>query len=79
MPHFEDAERRQALFDLLSLPDPPELRHRGHRTTVEGRSNRFQQLSYLTSTFVQSKRIEWEEYDEGAVVVSSPRRQLVAP
>jgi len=72
VPHFEDAERRQALFDLLMLPDPPELRRRGHRTTVEGRSNRYQQLSYLTSTFIQAKLMEWGKYDfvDEALVLS---------
>ena len=72
MPYFEDAERRQALVDLLQLPDPSELQHRGHRTTVEGRSNRHQQLSYLTSTFIQAKLMEWGKYDfvDEALVLS---------
>jgi hypothetical protein len=61
--YFEDAERRQALCELLLLPDPPDLQHRGHRTTVEGRPNRFQQLSYLTSTFIQAKLMEWGKFD----------------
>jgi len=63
VPQFVDAERRQALCELLLLPDPPELQHRGHRTTVEGRSNRYQQLSYLTSTFIQAKLMERGKYD----------------
>lgn len=52
-----DTDRRQALVDLLSLPDSPDL-HRGHRLTVEGRSDRYQLLPYLAASFVQAKLVE---------------------
>ncbi len=53
-------ERRQALIDLLSLPDTPDIK-RGHRQTVEGRADRFGLVQHLTATFVQLHRIEVED------------------
>ena len=38
-----DAEKRQALIDLLSLRDETDPR-RGHHLTIEGRANRFEML-----------------------------------
>jgi hypothetical protein len=58
-----DSGRRQALVDLMSLPDTPDL-HRGHRLTVEGRADRYQMLTYLTASFVQSKLVELSEREE---------------
>jgi hypothetical protein len=58
-----DNDRRQALVDLMSIPDSPDL-HRGHRITVEGRADRYQLLPYLAASFVQSKLIELGEREE---------------
>lgn len=53
-------EKRQALIDLLSLPDAPDLR-RGHHRTVEGRSDRYRMLPHLAASFVQWHMMEMEE------------------
>lgn len=71
-----DAERRQAICDLLLLPDPPDIDGlRGNRITAEGRENRFQQLGYLCSSFIQAKLMEWGRFDfvEDAQVVQVVR------
>ena len=52
-----DIERRQAICELLSLPDTPDL-HRGHRRTLEGAPTRFQLVPQLTATFIQAKLLE---------------------
>jgi hypothetical protein len=56
-----DQDRRQALVDLLSLPDSPDLPMRTNKITAQGRSDRFKLLPYLASSFVQSKLIELAE------------------
>ena len=53
-------EKRQALIDLLSLPDTPDLR-RGHHRTIEGRADRFRLARDLAATFVQWHMIQREE------------------
>jgi hypothetical protein len=55
--------RRQALIELLSRPDPPDL-HRGHRRIFEGRSDRHHLLPYLASAFVQARLLELREVRE---------------
>ena len=52
-----DMERRQAIIDLLSKPDTPDL-HRGHRLTLEGRSDRYRLVRDLAMVFVQTKLSE---------------------
>ena len=61
---FSDMDRRQALVDLLSRPDSPDLHHRGNRITVEGRSDRYLMLPYLAATFVQAKLTEFGEREQ---------------
>ena len=61
---FSDIDRRQALADLLSQPDSPDLHHRGHRITVDGRSDRYRQLPYLAASFVQAKLTELGEREQ---------------
>jgi hypothetical protein len=53
-------ERQQAIIDLLSLPDTPDL-HRSHRLTVEGRQDRYQMLPHLAAVFVQAKLLDLQE------------------
>lgn len=55
-----DTERRQAICELLSLPDAPDLR-RGHRRTLEGTPVRFQLVPQLTAAFIQAKLLELRE------------------
>jgi hypothetical protein len=57
---YHDIERRQAVYELLALPDAPELR-RGHRRLLEGRPDRFRLVSELTATFIQAKLLELQE------------------
>ena len=52
-----ELERRQAIIDLLSIPDSPDL-HRGHRLTLEGRKDRYHLVPNLAAAFVQSKLLE---------------------
>jgi hypothetical protein len=58
-----DLERRQALIDLLSMPDSPDL-HRGHRLTFEGREDRHHLAPGLAAVFVQTKLLELLELHE---------------
>lgn len=57
------SERRQALIELLSLPDSPDLR-RGHRLTIEGRADRHQILPRLAAAFVQQYLMDRDERNE---------------
>jgi hypothetical protein len=65
-----DMERRQAIVDLLSLPDTPDL-HRSHRLTVEGRPDRYQLLPHLAAVFVQARLLDLQER-EGLRQSTSP-------
>ena len=49
--------RRQALYELLEKPDPPEL-HRGFVVRCEGKPDRFAQLPELAAAFVREKMNE---------------------
>ena len=53
-------ERSLAICELLSLPDPPELR-RGHVLRLGGKPERFARIPELTSAFVQSRLLALEE------------------
>jgi hypothetical protein len=53
--------RRQALVELLSRPDSPDLR-RGHHLTVEGRPDRHGVVAELASIFIQRHKVELEEH-----------------
>ena len=55
-----DVERRVAIAELLSHPDPPELR-RGHRIRLEGRPDRFDLVPLLAAAFVQAKLLALHE------------------
>ena len=56
-----DNERRQALIDLLSRPDTPDLR-RGHHQTVEGRADRYRLVHDLAASFVMWHQVQREEH-----------------
>jgi hypothetical protein len=58
-----DIERRQAIVDLLSIPDPAPLR-RGHRFVLPGKPDRHQQLPLLAAAFVQQKLLELRERED---------------
>lgn len=55
-----DIERRQAICELLSLPDAPDLR-RGYRQTIEGTPARYRLVPQLTAAFIQAKLLELDE------------------
>lgn len=55
-----DSERRQALIELLAIPDDPAIR-RGHHLTIEGRADRFALAHFLAASFVQWHRMQREE------------------
>jgi hypothetical protein len=55
-----DIERRQALCELLALPDAPEL-HRGHRRLFEGSPDRYQLVPQFAATFIQARLLELRE------------------
>jgi hypothetical protein len=55
-----NSERRQAIVELLSLPDPPDL-HRSHRLTVDGSPDRHRLWPSLAAAFVQAKLLELRE------------------
>lgn len=60
-----DMIRRQAIADLLAIPDAPDLR-RGHRITVEGSPDRYRQIQYLASVFIQTKLVALQERETAA-------------
>lgn len=55
-----DLIRRQALYELLAVPDPPEL-HRGYVRRLEGKPDRHAQLPMLAAKFVQARLLEIRE------------------
>ena len=55
-----DIERRQAICELLSLPDAPDL-CRGHRRTIEGTPARYQLVPHLAAAFIQARLLELRE------------------
>jgi hypothetical protein len=55
-----DLVRRQALYELLAEPDPPEL-HRGFVRLLEGKPDRHAQLPMLAAKFVQARLLEIRE------------------
>ncbi len=61
-----DQERRIALADLMQRPDPPELKHRGHRVTCEGRVNRRRELNWLSQAY--TSLVCQDRHDESDVV-----------
>ncbi|MGE0449876.1 MAG: hypothetical protein AB7Q29_09875 [Vicinamibacterales bacterium] len=52
-----DLARRQALYELLAEPDPPDL-HRGFVRRLEGKPDRHAQLPLLAATFVQARLLD---------------------
>jgi len=55
-----DIERREAVYKLLTLPDPPELRRR-HRHVLEGTPERHLLVPKLAAAFIQAKLLELRE------------------
>jgi hypothetical protein len=56
----DDLVRRQALYELLAEPDPPDL-HRGFVRRLEGKPDRHAQLPLLAAKFVQARLLEIRE------------------
>ena len=52
-----DIARRQALCELLTTPDPPDL-HRGFVLRLEGKPDRHRLLEQLAAAFVRAKLLE---------------------
>ncbi len=50
--------RRVALYQLLALPDPPEL-HRGNTRLVDGKPDRHNMLPLLAAAFARGKMLEF--------------------
>jgi len=74
-----ELERRQAIIDLLSIPNSPDL-HRGNRLKLEGRADRYHLVPNLAAAFVQSKLLEMRveslnEYAIDSWVVSHGRKE----
>jgi len=57
-----DIERRQAIYELMAQPDPPDLR-RGFVKRLEGKPDRHELVPHLAAMFVQSKLLELRERD----------------
>jgi hypothetical protein len=64
-----DIERRQAIVDLLSIPDGPYLR-RSHRLTLAGKPERFELVPRLAAIFVQQKLLDLRERDAARTAVT---------
>lgn len=50
--------RRSALYQLLEMPDPPEM-HRGHLPLLEGKPDRHELLPALAAAFARGKMLEF--------------------
>jgi hypothetical protein len=61
-----DIARRQAIADLLSLPDAPDL-HRGYRQTLEGLPDRYNWVPRLAAAYIQAKLLDMRERGIGTV------------
>lgn len=59
-----DLERRLAMIELLSRPDPFDAL-RIHRRVLEGRADRHTQLPRLASAYVQGRLLEMRERESG--------------
>jgi hypothetical protein len=55
-----DLARRQAIYELLAEPDPPDL-HRGFVRRLDGKPDRHAQLPLLAAKFVQARLLEIRE------------------
>jgi hypothetical protein len=51
--------RRVALYQLLELPDPPEL-HRGHQRLMDGKPDRHDILPLLAAAFARGKMLQFQ-------------------
>lgn len=67
-------ERRLAIAELLTHPDPPELR-RGHRLRFEGKPDRYSLVQHLSAVFVQTKLVEL--HDQRAAADMSTERHNI--
>ena len=65
-----DIERRQAIVELLSIPDAPSLR-RGHRLILPGKPDRHQLVPSLAAAFVQQKLLELHEREAAPAIAIS--------
>jgi hypothetical protein len=52
-----DFERRLALVELLTTPDPPEMK-RGNLPRLEGKPDRYELVPALAMLFVQRRLLE---------------------
>jgi hypothetical protein len=53
-----DITRRVALYQLLAMPDPPEL-HRGNTRVMDGKPDRHEILPVLAAAFARGKMLEF--------------------
>lgn len=53
-----DLERRQAIIDLMVIPDAFDPLRR-HHITLPGKPERYSQVPQLTAAFVQAKLLEF--------------------
>lgn len=60
-----DFERRQALIDLMAIPEAfDDLR--AHHITLPGKPDRYGQVPQLTAVFVQARLLEFQTRSEHA-------------
>ena len=56
-----DAQRRLAIAELLSRPDPPDLQRRSHHLRIEGKPDRYALVATLVAAFVQKRLLAAQE------------------
>jgi hypothetical protein len=71
-------ERSLALYKLLALPDPPELRRR-HILRFHGKPDRFQQIPVIMQAFVQAKLLAIEGNTESQAYLRAPATIRATP
>jgi hypothetical protein len=64
-----EIERRQALIELMTLPDEASLR-RGHRLVFEGRPDRYRLCPMLAAAYAQTTLLRLRERREEILSVS---------
>ena len=73
---ISDIQRREAVCELLSMPDPFDALRR-HRLVLEGRPDRYDQIPQITAVYVQTKLSGLR--DRAALRADAPALNRVSP
>jgi hypothetical protein len=57
---YKLTEIQAAYYQLLALPDPPEMPRRSHRVTRGGREDRYRLMELLIAAYAAHLQVQWE-------------------